>query len=352
MNLDLQQENEELKRKLAELMERDLEELAFLETLDMGKPIRDTLSVDIPTAINSIRWYAEALDKVYGEVATTPSDRLSFIVREPLGVVGAIVPWNFPAVCLFQKLPYALAAGCTTVIKPSEFTSGTALEVAALAREAGMPAGVVNVVTFETPVSTGVAVLANDFWSAKKGRDALTGEALVTIDHHPDIRRMLMLMKCRVEACRALAYYASGLLDRVHAATDPDEKKRQLYLAEFMIPIVKGGGTEMGIDVTSLGIQIYGGMGFIEETGAAQHYRDARITPIYEGTNGIQAIDLVQRKLTAHGGRARRRFVQAIDDFIASCEGRPAMDAFVAPLRQTLHVEVVPKLSNHPRGWG
>jgi acyl-CoA dehydrogenase len=90
----------------------------------------------------------------------------------------------------------------------------------------------------------------------KQGRDALTGEALVTIDHHPDIRRMLMLMKCRVEACRALAYYAAGLLDRVHAATDPDEKKRQLYLAEFMIPIVKGGGTEMGIDVTSLGIQV------------------------------------------------------------------------------------------------
>ena len=89
-------EKKKIMFKLAELMERDLEELAFLETLDMGKPIRDTLSVDIPTAINSIRWYAEALDKVYGEVATTPSDRLSFIVREPLGVVGAIVPWNFP----------------------------------------------------------------------------------------------------------------------------------------------------------------------------------------------------------------------------------------------------------------
>jgi 3-(methylthio)propanoyl-CoA dehydrogenase len=136
----------------------------------------------------------------------------------------------------------------------------------------------------------------------KQGRDALTGEALVTIDHHPDIRRMLMLMKCRVEANRAMTYYTSGLLDRAHAASDADEKKRQLYLAEFMIPIVKGGGTEMGIEVTSLGIQIHGGMGFIEETGAAQHWRDSRITTIYEGTTGIQANDLLFRKLMRDQG--------------------------------------------------
>lgn len=136
----------------------------------------------------------------------------------------------------------------------------------------------------------------------KQGRDALTGEALVSIDKHPDIRRMLMLMKCRVEANRAMTYFTSGLLDRAHAATDADEKKRQLYLAEFMIPIVKGGGTEMGIEVTSLGIQIHGGMGFIEETGAAQHWRDSRITTIYEGTTGIQANDLLFRKLMRDQG--------------------------------------------------
>ncbi len=140
----------------------------------------------------------------------------------------------------------------------------------------------------------------------KQGRDALTGEALVTIDKHPDIRRMLMLMKCRVEACRAMAYFASGLLDRAHAIADADEKKRNLFLAEFMIPIVKGGGTEMGIEVTSLGIQIYGGMGFIEETGAAQHWRDSRITTIYEGTTGIQANDLVFRKLMRDQGATAR----------------------------------------------
>ncbi len=136
----------------------------------------------------------------------------------------------------------------------------------------------------------------------KQGRDAVTGEALVTIDKHPDIRRMLMLMKSRVEACRAMAYYTSGLLDRAHATSEPDEKQRNLYLAEFMIPIVKGGGTEMGIEVTSLGIQIHGGMGFIEETGAAQHWRDSRITTIYEGTTGIQANDLLFRKLMRDQG--------------------------------------------------
>ncbi|WP_412480518.1 acyl-CoA dehydrogenase [Azonexus sp. IMCC34839] len=137
----------------------------------------------------------------------------------------------------------------------------------------------------------------------KQGRDALTGEALVTIDKHPDIRRMLMLMKSRVEACRAMAYYTSGLLDRAHAAVhDPETAKTKLYLAEFMIPIVKGGGTEMGIEVTSLGVQIHGGMGFIEETGAAQHWRDSRITTIYEGTTGIQANDLLFRKLMRDQG--------------------------------------------------
>ena len=137
----------------------------------------------------------------------------------------------------------------------------------------------------------------------KQGRDALTGEALVTIDKHPDVRRMLMLMKSRVEACRAMAYYTASLLDRVHAGgADPEQQKRDLFLAEFMIPLVKGGGTEMSIDVTSLGIQVHGGMGFIEETGAAQHWRDSRITTIYEGTTGIQANDLIFRKLMRDQG--------------------------------------------------
>ncbi|WP_295007344.1 acyl-CoA dehydrogenase [uncultured Dechloromonas sp.] len=136
----------------------------------------------------------------------------------------------------------------------------------------------------------------------KQGRDALTGEALVSIDKHPDVRRMLMLMKSRVEACRAMAYYTASLLDRAHAGSDPEQQKRDLFLAEFMIPLVKGGSTEMSIDVTSLGVQVHGGMGFIEETGAAQHWRDSRITTIYEGTTGIQANDLLFRKLMRDQG--------------------------------------------------
>lgn len=139
-------EKKKIMFRLAELMERDLEELAFLETLDMGKPIRDTLSVDIPTAINSIRWYAEALDKVYGEVATTPSDRLSFIVREPLGVVGAIVPWNFPLHMACWKVAPALATGNSIVLKPAEQSPSTALKLGELALEAGVPPGVLNIV--------------------------------------------------------------------------------------------------------------------------------------------------------------------------------------------------------------
>ena len=154
----------------------------------------------------------------------------------------------------------------------------------------------------------------------KQGRDAVTGEALVTIDRHPDVKRMLMLMKTRVEAARALAYYTAGLLDRAHAETDAGVRQQQLFMAEFLIPLVKGGSTEMGIDVTSLGIQIHGGMGFIEETGAAQFWRDARITTIYEGTTGIQANDLIFRKLLRDGGATAQRLFVEIDSTVAALQ--------------------------------
>jgi len=172
----------------------------------------------------------------------------------------------------------------------------------------------------------------------KQGRDALTGEALVSIDKHPDIRRMLLLMKSRVEACRAMAYYTSGLLDRAHAASDADEKKRHLYLAEFMIPIVKGGGTEMGIEVTSLGLQIHGGMGFIEETGAAQHWRDSRITTIYEGTTGIQANDLLFRKLMRDQGATAKVVFGEVHATVKAlaATGRPELQAIAKRLGTAL----------------
>jgi acyl-CoA reductase-like NAD-dependent aldehyde dehydrogenase len=132
--------------KLAELIAKHKEELALLETLDMGKPISDSLKVDIPAAANCIRWYAEAVDKIYDEIAPTGSKALALITREPLGVVGAIVPWNFPLVMAAWKIGPVLAAGNSLVLKPSEKSPLTAIRVAELAVEAGIPPGVFNVV--------------------------------------------------------------------------------------------------------------------------------------------------------------------------------------------------------------
>ncbi|HRE19134.1 MAG TPA: acyl-CoA dehydrogenase C-terminal domain-containing protein, partial [Rhodocyclaceae bacterium] len=127
-------------------------------------------------------------------------------------------------------------------------------------------------------------------------------------------------------ACRALAYVTAGLLDRAHAIPDADARAMMLKQAELLIPIVKGGSTEMGVEVTSLGVQIHGGMGFIEETGAAQHYRDARITTIYEGTTGIQANDLLFRKLLRDGGEALRLVFASVDATAKTLQSSPRDD--------------------------
>jgi alkylation response protein AidB-like acyl-CoA dehydrogenase len=121
----------------------------------------------------------------------------------------------------------------------------------------------------------------------------------VAIAEHPDVRRMLLRMKALTEGARALLYYTAGQVDR-GTLDDADAGAR----AEVLVPLLKAWGTDIGVEVASLGIQVHGGMGFIEETGAAQHYRDARIAPIYEGTNGIQAADLVTRKLGLEDGAA------------------------------------------------
>lgn len=133
--------------RLAELMERDREELALLESLDTGKPISDALNVDIPLAIQSVRWYAEALDKVYGEVGPGHDGKFSFAVHEPLGVIGAITPWNFPLHMAMWKVAPALAVGNSVVLKPAEQSPLTAIRVGELALEADIPPGVFNVVT-------------------------------------------------------------------------------------------------------------------------------------------------------------------------------------------------------------
>jgi alkylation response protein AidB-like acyl-CoA dehydrogenase len=149
-----------------------------------------------------------------------------------------------------------------------------------------------------------------------QGRD-LAGGGTVPIIRHPDVRRMLMLMKSQTEAMRALAYVVAAALDA--AARHPDAKMRQQNQAfvDLMIPVVKGWSTETGIEIASLGVQVHGGMGFIEETGAAQHLRDARITTIYEGTTGIQANDLVGRKIAREGGATAKAWLGHLKAFDA-----------------------------------
>jgi 4-guanidinobutyraldehyde dehydrogenase/NAD-dependent aldehyde dehydrogenase len=131
--------------RFANLLQANAEELALLETLDMGKPISDSLGIDIPGSANALRWSGEAIDKIYDEVAATPHEQLGLVTREPVGVVAAIVPWNFPLMMACWKLGPALATGNSVVLKPSEKSPLTAIRVAQLAIEAGIPPGVLNV---------------------------------------------------------------------------------------------------------------------------------------------------------------------------------------------------------------
>jgi acyl-CoA reductase-like NAD-dependent aldehyde dehydrogenase len=130
----------------ADLIEAETDELALLESLDAGKPTTDCRNFDFPDVVHTIRWYAEAADKVFGKVSPTGPDNLGLIVREPVGVVGAVLPWNFPAAMLAWKIAPALAAGNSLVVKPPELASLTTLRIAELATQSGVPAGVFNVV--------------------------------------------------------------------------------------------------------------------------------------------------------------------------------------------------------------
>jgi hypothetical protein len=138
-----------------------------------------------------------------------------------------------------------------------------------------------------------------------------------TIIHHPDVKRMLMTMRAYTEGCRALALVAAAAFDAAHHHPDAQVRSQNQAFYEFMVPLVKGYSTEMSLEVASLGVQVHGGMGFIEETGAAQYLRDARILTIYEGTTAIQANDLVGRKTMRDGGRTAK----AIAAQIAATEG-------------------------------
>ena len=144
----------------------------------------------------------------------------------------------------------------------------------------------------------------------------------VTIMHHPDVRRRLTTMRALTEGARALAYVAAAHSDIAHRHADERVRAEHQAIYEYLVPIVKGWSTEMSLDVTSLGVQVHGGMGFIEETGAAQYYRDARILPIYEGTTAIQANDLVGRKTVRDGGAVAQGLLREIDKTIAALKSQ------------------------------
>jgi len=150
-----------------------------------------------------------------------------------------------------------------------------------------------------------------------QGRDLVAGGKTVPIIRHPDVRRMLMLMKSQAEAMRALAYTTAAAMDFARKSENPVERKRHQAYVDLMIPVVKGWSTETGIEIASLGVQVHGGMGFVEETGAAQYLRDARITTIYEGTTGIQAMDLVGRKIAREGGETAKQWLAELKTFDA-----------------------------------
>jgi alkylation response protein AidB-like acyl-CoA dehydrogenase len=145
-----------------------------------------------------------------------------------------------------------------------------------------------------------------------QGRDLAQGGKSVPIIRHPDVRRMLMLMKSQAEAMRALAYTTAAAMDFARKHPDAEARKRHQAFVDLMIPVVKGWCTETGIEIASLGVQVHGGMGFVEETGAAQYLRDARITTIYEGTTGIQAMDLVGRKIAREGGATAKAWLASL----------------------------------------
>ena len=144
------------------------------------------------------------------------------------------------------------------------------------------------------------------------------GSERASIIHHPDVRRMLMDMKARTEAMRALAYVTAACMDRARHHPNLDERRRSQGRVEFLTPVVKGWSTETSINIASTGIQVHGGMGYVEETGAAQYLRDARITTIYEGTTGIQAIDLILRKLIRDKGANAAALIGDIEEEVAA----------------------------------
>lgn len=169
---------------------------------------------------------------------------------------------------------------------------------------------------------------------------ASTGGAPVAIIDHPDVRRMLLRMTAQTMAARALVYYAAGQVDR--ATLGVEGAKARL---DLVTPLAKAHGTDIGCEVASLGVQVHGGMGYVEETGAAQYYRDARITPIYEGTNGIQAADLVGRKLIGDGGAGVEALFTEMEAEVGHAALRDLLNDTRAVARWMLEADVDDRLA-------
>jgi hypothetical protein len=177
--------------------------------------------------------------------------------------------------------------------------------------------------------------------------------ASATIIHHPDVRRMLMTMRAYTEGCRAMACVAAAAYDAAHHHPEREVREQNQAFYEYLVPLVKGYSTEVSLEVTSLGVQVHGGMGFIEETGAAQYYRDARILTIYEGTTAIQANDLVGRKTARDGGQTAKAIAAQIAKTEAELGKRESADARavqkrLAAARQAF-VEVVDFIAGNTR---
>jgi alkylation response protein AidB-like acyl-CoA dehydrogenase len=173
------------------------------------------------------------------------------------------------------------------------------------------------------------------------------------IIHHPDVRRMLMTMRAYVQGCRALASVAAAAFDVAHRHPDAQARKEHQSFYEFMVPLVKGFSTEMSLEVTSMAVQVHGGMGFIEETGVAQYYRDAKILTIYEGTTAIQANDLVGRKTARDGGQAAKAIAAQVAATVAELQADGSADALAMAKRldaaRAAFVEVVDFVAGHSK---
>jgi hypothetical protein len=166
------------------------------------------------------------------------------------------------------------------------------------------------------------------------------------IIQHPDVKRMLLTMKASTEAARGLVYQVSALLDRAHHHQDEAERRRCQAIVDLLIPVVKGWSTETAFEVASLGVQVHGGMGYIEETGAAQHLRDARISTIYEGTTGIQANDLVGRKVGRESGATMKALIQEMRKVVSGLAASDDAELRAIGVRQAQSIDALERATD------